>query len=744
MILFVFVCLNPLTYGKGEIGSLNNGELGKLFKVHSSLFDTFMPLEKVGRTEKMRLLVNKNKMILWEKFSKNEQLALALRVFGDLKLFTSKTIIKIIYKVVTKEEDQIKKVDDESIKKLKVFLKSVRTKKIRPSIYHLTRQERLRFFELMIRSEINFHRYLAFSIRNAYMNYVYQGEIVNEITGIKDDTDKTANPLPKIPEFKSSLSFDQKRRKFKGELDYIIVGSGVAGSVVANQLQKAGKKVLVLEKGPFVLPGSIKTYLNWKFLINQMPEPDNDGSVVFLNASMVGGATSLNNGFSFPPTLPYIKNTINGWRKKWSDSGRPYYNIWSPEEMERAYSWLENKFRPRVVQDDEINNNNLLLMKGFFAHTGMKAKKFELFRFKKGEGPTEVYDMKSAVETLLFESLFDEKNPLTLVPDAKVTKVIIKGRKKKRRAIGVEFMMVPPRNRPGVLIDPYGFKIPQKKRVRVYAKNVIISAGNIGSTMILKESSIKNENIGKGFTTHPYVPVMGEFEEDINSNDGELASVYVDHYLKKDLPTDKRGFLLETASSSADIAGVLEPSLPAKSLSNIVKAKKFGGMGVLLIDSVNLKNRIETNGDIPRVFYNLSAKDKKRMAYGVSEAAKILLKAGAKRVTVLTFENILGKRSWKQGLSIKTLEEADLFRTNLKLIPNRTLLMAAHMLGANKLGVDPKTSVVNPHHQVWGVKHLYVVDSSVFPSSPGANPMTTIYSIAKLFTERHLTIKARN
>ena len=63
----------------------------------------------------------------------------------------------------------------------------------------------------MIRSEINFHRYLAFSIRNAYMNYVYQGEIVNEITGIKDDTDKTANPLPKIPEFKSSLSFDQKK-----------------------------------------------------------------------------------------------------------------------------------------------------------------------------------------------------------------------------------------------------------------------------------------------------------------------------------------------------------------------------------------------------------------------------------------------------------------------------------------------------------------------------------------------------
>jgi choline dehydrogenase-like flavoprotein len=167
-------------------------------------------------------------------------------------------------------------------------------------------------------------------------------------------------------------------------------------------------------------------------------------------------------------------------------------------------------------------------------------------------------------------------------------------------------------------------------------------------------------------------------------------------------------------------------------------AKKFGGMGVMLIDEVNRNNRIEMRGGRPQIFYELSAKDKKRMAYGVSEAAKILLKSGAKRVVVLTYENILGRRTWRQGLSIKTLKEADYFEKNLKLVPNKTLLMGAHMLGANKLGVDPKTSVVDPNHQVWGVNQLYVVDASILPSSPGANPMTTIYTVAKLFVERHL------
>ena len=126
------------------------------------------------------------------------------------------------------------------------------------------------------------------------------------------------------------------------------------------------------------------------------------------------------------------------------------------------------------------------------------------------------------------------------------------------------------------------------------------------------------------------------------------------------------------------------------------------------------------------------------MAYGVSEAAKILLKSGAKRVVLLTYENILGRRTWRQGLSIKTLKEADYFEKNLKLVPNKTLLMGAHMLGANKLGVDPKTSVVDPNHQVWGVNQLYVVDASILPGSPGANPMTTIYTLAKIFAERHL------
>ncbi len=36
---------------------------------------------------------------------------------------------------------------------------------------------------------------------------------------------------------------------------------------------------------------------------------------------------------------------------------------------------------------------------------------------------------------------------------------------------------------------------------------------------------------------------------------------------------------------------------------------------------------------------------------------------------------------------------------------------------------------------VWGTEGLYVVDGSILPTSVGANPMQSIYTIAKIFAD---------
>jgi choline dehydrogenase-like flavoprotein len=51
-------------------------------------------------------------------------------------------------------------------------------------------------------------------------------------------------------------------------------------------------------------------------------------------------------------------------------------------------------------------------------------------------------------------------------------------------------------------------------------------------------------------------------------------------------------------------------------------------------------------------------------------------------------------------------------------------------MGTARMGVDPRNSVVNEFGESHEVKGLYVVDSSVFVTSGGVNPASTLQAIA--------------
>jgi choline dehydrogenase-like flavoprotein len=46
------------------------------------------------------------------------------------------------------------------------------------------------------------------------------------------------------------------------------------------------------------------------------------------------------------------------------------------------------------------------------------------------------------------------------------------------------------------------------------------------------------------------------------------------------------------------------------------------------------------------------------------------------------------------------------------------------------MGNSPSNSVVNSYGQSWAVSNLFVMDGSVFPSSPDKNPTLTILALA--------------
>ncbi len=102
-----------------------------------------------------------------------------------------------------------------------------------------------------------------------------------------------------------------------------------------------------------------------------------------------------------------------------------------------------------------------------------------------------------------------------------------------------------------------------------------------------------------------------------------------------------------------------------------------------------------------KVHYSLDANSKKLLAHGLRRAKSVLNKLGAETVvTHAPLKNV----GW-------------------------------HAMGTTRMGENPQTSVVGPTGETHDVRNLYIVDSSVFPSSSVVNPANTIQSVSLYLTE---------
>jgi choline dehydrogenase-like flavoprotein len=98
----------------------------------------------------------------------------------------------------------------------------------------------------------------------------------------------------------------------------------------------------------------------------------------------------------------------------------------------------------------------------------------------------------------------------------------------------------------------------------------------------------------------------------------------------------------------------------------------------------------------PKIDYTMSENTRRMMEHGIARASEILAAAGAKKI----------------GCS-------------------RTLLNSpGHLLGTARMGLDPARSVVNEWGRCHDVKNLFIVDGSIWVTSGGVNPTSTIQALA--------------
>jgi hypothetical protein len=592
----------------------------------------------------------------------------------------------------------------------------------------------------------------AMILREAYLSGIWDLPLAVPLTEIQAPALFMQNVdiyskihAPTIPP--SRLDYDPESKSIKhrdGPIDCLVVGSGPGGATVAHQLWEAGKRVVLIEKGPWVIWGSMNTRSYSTLMFQHKNAATSDHGVLLRSGETLGGGTTVNIDLAFSPLEATIQARVGEWKEKGLIDPRFY----TQEHLSTAYQWVREKIQTRQLSQTELNQDNRVLWDGAEA-LGVDPKLYHLNRYPVGFSPSPVDDKRDAAKQLLLPAAEDTRNPLSIIPDASIGEILFETMPggQEDRATGVTLKMNLPWTAYGnTIVDPCNLKIPVDVTVTIHAEHVILAAGTIGTTRILLNTAknnpaIANPRIGKGLILHPSVPMIGVFDQQINLLEGLDSATFVDAFGV--VP----GFIFETMGGLPAYGAVLIPGNGKQVYENIVKFNVCAGFGAMLVDTPSDSNCISLNDQgNPVLTYTLSETDKKRFRTGVAVGIRMMFLAGAKSVIIPSNENFLNEKDFDpmQGVFLTNIEQADLVEKYLNFTPNRTLLTAAHLQAANKMGPSPEIAVVSTRQRVWNVitgrevPNLYVMDSSIFPTSVGANPMQSIYTFAKIFTARFL------
>ncbi|HSQ86029.1 MAG TPA: GMC family oxidoreductase [Desulfobacterales bacterium] len=421
-------------------------------------------------------------------------------------------------------------------------------------------------------------------------------------------------------------------------IDVIVVGTGPGGATVAKELSQRNKRVLILEWGDNdLLTGSFlqgaRTLLvpgKSLLLTNQL--------VALARGITTGGSTIHYCATCFPVPFEMLKS----------------YGIDIVNEVEETISELP----VAALKDEMVGPMSKRIMES--AHDlGYNWEKLDKFMYQDRWNPEykfghygDPHKVKWSARMFVEEAL---DNGAVLINRAKATKVIIED----KTAVGVEFTK-------------------GRKKSKVFAPKVIISAGGIGTPVILRASKIKR--VGYNFFFDPLIGVRGTIK-DINVPNSEIpmtAGVHMEDegYMMTDLAHP----FAFTALFAAEVFRFDKIFDRRNTLQIMVKAKD------------TLGGRLTDRGGVRK---NLDKNDKGKLLRGYERAAKILKNAGAK----------------------------DIFKT---------WYIAAHPGGTVKIGEIVDSNLKTEY------ENLYVCDCSVIPEAWGLPPTLTIIGLGKRLA-KHLS-----
>ena len=181
-----------------------------------------------------------------------------------------------------------------------------------------------------------------------------------------------------------------------------------------------------------------------------------------------------------------------------------------------------------------------------------------------------------------------------------------------------------------------------------------------------------------------------------------------------------RGYSYQVTRSKSPLATAIGPEVPWGARHHEEFHKYFNRtvrFAVIAEDLPELHNEIVLDPELtdsdgipaPKVNYTLSENSRKMLAHGIETSTQVMKAAGAIEVNA---DPLIQEAGW-------------------------------HLMGTTKMGTNPESSVVDQYCRSHDVKNLFVVDGSVFVTSGGVNPTSTIQAIA-LYVADYVKNNAKN
>jgi choline dehydrogenase len=489
------------------------------------------------------------------------------------------------------------------------------------------------------------------------------------------------------------------------DVDYLVIGGGTAGCVVAARLSEdPGTRVALLEAGPAEGPESVASPTGWPGLWNSpvdwadrtVPQPNTDGAVhAWPRGKVLGGSSGINglvhmrgdrssydrwetlgaHGWNYCELLPYLRRSESAAGRNPEVRGVDGPMMIAPQSNPDPLSqaWFQAALEAGHPMNAEGNGA---------VSEGVSWTEMNI-----------VDGRRQSTADAYLNPILDRPN-LTIMTDAHVTKLIFDG----RRCCGAEYAVGP--NLSTVLVEG----------------EVIVSAGTIGTPHLLMRSGLgpAAHLRDKGVTVVADIPAVGQ-----NLHDHIMC--WISYAAAEPLPaTNGAPHVLLRSSSSSAVPDLQLGFAPAAFGPRWTFREEPGFSVMFSLMNPLSRGSVRLTGPEPQDSLLIDP------AYFADERDLDIMVVGLRRVQEIARTKALTRwRGQPFDRGVDTADD-DARRSYIRA----TASTYFHPVGTCRIGTDQR-AVVDPFLRVQGVEALRVVDASVMPAIVCANTNATVLAIAE-------------